>query len=95
MKDAGVAELSADAAGPPDAAVAGALHRFLGATPCALALVQADDLAAETTALNLPGTDRERANWRRRIGVDTDALWETPIGAQASRDLARERGPRS
>ena len=29
-----------------------------------------DDLASETVAVNLPGTDAERPNWRRRIGVD-------------------------
>jgi glycogen operon protein len=36
--------------------------------------VQADDLAGETLAVNLPGTDRERANWRRRLRGDVASL---------------------
>ena len=86
--------LRSQATGDPGDGIglAGALHRFIGATPCALALVQADDLAGEESVLNLPGTDRERPNWRRRIGVDAQALWETPVGAQAAADLAPGRG---
>ena len=32
-------------------------------------LVQADDLTEETEPLNVPGTDTERPNWRRRLSV--------------------------
>ncbi len=52
-----------------DAAVTRDIHRFVGAAPAMLVLLQADDLAAETVAQNLPGTDRERPNWRRKIGI--------------------------
>ena len=79
-------------AGEDGAAAAQAMHRFIGATPCAVALLQADDLAAETIALNQPGTDRERPNWRRKVGVDAASLWKTPIGVQATRDLGPGRG---
>ncbi|MBL0141115.1 MAG: glycogen debranching protein GlgX [Betaproteobacteria bacterium] len=82
-------------AGGDPVATAHALHRLIGATPCALALVQADDLAGEETALNLPGTDRERPNWRRKVGVEAAELWKTPIGAQAAQDLLPGRGPAS
>ena len=41
-------------------------HAFVARTPSALMTVQADDLWEETEPLNVPGTDRERANWRRR-----------------------------
>ena len=94
MQAAGV---SADPGGmeTADDSWAQSLHRYIGATPCALALVQADDLAGESEAINLPGTDRERPNWRRRIGVDTEQLWNTAIGAQAARDLAPDRGTHS
>ncbi|HEX5628522.1 MAG TPA: 4-alpha-glucanotransferase, partial [Usitatibacteraceae bacterium] len=77
---------------PEEEGVAQALHRFVGATPSLLALVQADDLAGETSAVNLPGTDRERPNWRRRLGVDAADLWDTPVGLQAAADLAPMRG---
>ncbi len=78
-----------------DDAWAQSLHRYIGATPCALALVQADDLAGESEPLNLPGTDRERPNWRRRVAVNAEQLWNTPIGEQAARDLAQGRGTQS
>jgi glycogen operon protein len=31
---------------------------------------QFDDLVGETIATNLPGTDRERPNWRLKVGPD-------------------------
>jgi glycogen debranching enzyme len=51
-------------------------HAFVSKTPCAIMLVQADDLSEETEPLNVPGTDKERANWRRRISVTVDELPE-------------------
>jgi glycogen operon protein len=71
---------SIDPTRPHDAAITAAIHRFACATPSALVLFQADDLAGETTAQNLPGTDRERSNWRRKVGVGVQALWETAAG---------------
>jgi glycogen operon protein len=49
--------------------------------------VQADDLASETVAVNLPGTDAERPNWRRKLGVAADALWTTAVGQAVLRAL--------
>ena len=49
-------------------------HAFVAKTPCAIMLVQADDLSEETEPLNVPGTDKERANWRRRLSVTVDEL---------------------
>jgi len=62
-----------------EASPSAALHGLLATAPCAMLLVQAEDLAGETEAVNLPGTDRERPNWRRRLGVTTEALLETPL----------------
>jgi glycogen debranching enzyme GlgX/4-alpha-glucanotransferase len=42
-------------------------ERFLARTPCVLSLTQVDDLAGETEPVNVPGTDREHPNWRRRL----------------------------
>jgi len=80
-----------DAASPHDDAVTAAIHRFVGATPSALVMIQADDLAGETTAVNLPGVDRGRSNWRRRLAVDVEALWRTETGAQAIADFTATR----
>ena len=82
----------ADAADPPD----GAMHALIAATPCVLALVQADDLASESVGVNLPGTDRERPNWRRRLRVPVGALFDTPDSSPAltaMRSAGRANGP--
>lgn len=44
-------------------------HEFVARTPCSIMLVQADDLTGETEPLNVPGTDKERPNWRRRLSA--------------------------
>jgi len=49
-------------------------HAFVAKTPCAIMLVQADDLSEETEPLNVPGTDTERPNWRRRLSVAVEAI---------------------
>ncbi|MBK7661493.1 MAG: glycogen debranching protein GlgX [Betaproteobacteria bacterium] len=71
MAAAGLEAPDPDSPQPPLAAV----HAFLAQTPSALQLLQADDLAGESVALNLPGTDRERDNWRRRVRVKSADLW--------------------
>ena len=66
---------------PLDPALAKAIHAFIGKTPSALAMLQIDDLLGERNAVNLPGTDRERPNWRRRLARDaTEALDEMGLG---------------
>ncbi len=49
-------------------------HAFVAKTPCAVMLVQADDLSEEIEPLNVPGTDTERPNWRRRLSVAVEAI---------------------
>ncbi|HEY8010073.1 MAG TPA: glycogen debranching protein GlgX [Rudaea sp.] len=51
-----------------------ALHAWLARAPSTLLLAQAEDLAFETVAQNLPGTDRERPNWRRRLAATSEEL---------------------
>ena len=48
--------------------VAVAVHAFIGAAGSILAHAQFDDLIGEAVQTNLPGTDRERPNWRLRSG---------------------------
>jgi glycogen operon protein len=54
-------------------------------------LVQADDLTGDATRINLPGTDRERANWRRVLAPEIGALLASPL---AKAILAAVRGQR-
>lgn len=79
-----------DPSQPMPLSFAAAVHAFISATPALLALVQADDLAGESIAINLPGTDKERPNWRRRLDDDVSDLCETPL-ARAILDALRSR----
>ena len=73
---------AARAEAPFDTALARSVHAYVAATPSVLMLAQADDLAGARIATNLPGTDRERPNWRRRLAGDAEALTSAPL-AQA------------
>jgi len=65
----------ADAEGPLTQAIAAAVHAFLSRTPSLLALAQVEDLAASDAVINLPGTDRERPNWRHRLPQTLDTVF--------------------
>jgi glycogen debranching enzyme GlgX/4-alpha-glucanotransferase len=71
----------AAALGQPDAAAASdiamAAHAYVGRAPSCLVLAQADDLAGERIAVNLPGTDTERPNWRRKLAPPVTDLFRT------------------
>ena len=43
---------------------------FVGSTPCALAIVPAEDLMGVVEQPNIPGTIDEHPNWRRRLPAD-------------------------
>ena len=66
----------ADLDGPIDASVAAAAHRLLGRASSLIAVEQIDDVAGELTAVNLPGTDHERPNWRRKLHATIEDLQE-------------------
>ncbi|MCI4678713.1 glycogen debranching protein GlgX [Rhodoblastus acidophilus] len=72
------AEHLAPANAESDADFAAAIHAFVAKTPSVLAMIQIDDLLGETVAVNLPGTDRERPNWRRRFSREVGALAPLP-----------------
>lgn len=44
-----------------------AAHRYIARTPCRLFAVQLEDLAGSVDMVNLPGTDRQHPNWRRKL----------------------------
>lgn len=77
--------------GATDADLMVAAHRMIARAPSTLMLVQADDLAGETEPLNVPGTDRERPNWRRRLKVTVEALAAEPLARRTIGAVAEER----
>jgi glycogen operon protein len=72
-------------------AVAGAVYRHVSQAPCATLLVAAEDLLGETIGVNLPGTDKERPNWRMRYPVTVDALFSDPYAVEILGSIDRHR----
>ncbi|HEX2941013.1 MAG TPA: glycogen debranching protein GlgX [Rhodopila sp.] len=90
LREERLLEQAVDLTAPLPDFVAAAVHGFVSATPALLALVQADDLAGELQAVNLPGTDRERPNWQRRLHTDVETLLHTKL-ARAILDALQHR----
>ncbi len=79
---------------PEDPAQAGAaVHAMVASTPSQIMLAQADDLAGEIDPLNVPGTDTEWPNWRRRVRVPVESLAATPLAAGILAAIRKERAP--
>lgn len=68
--------------------VSALVHGYIAQSNAVLALVQADDLTMETIPVNMPGTNKERPNWRRKLRVPVEALF-TLSAAQAILDKVR------
>ena len=60
---------------------------FVLATPCALAIVNQEDLTGETEQQNLPASTWQHPNWRRKMKVAVEDL--DPIAADLRRRLDR------
>jgi glycogen operon protein len=72
-------------------AIVAAAHGFAARSQAALVLAQADDLGGERIAVNLPGTNTERPNWRRRIAVPVPDLLKTRTAEAILAALRKER----
>ena len=72
--------------------IAGAIHAFASRGKSMLTFVQVDDLSGETERLNLPGTDRERPNWRRRLSATVAGLFRGPLAEAILAGVADRRG---
>ncbi|WP_119681141.1 malto-oligosyltrehalose trehalohydrolase [Indioceanicola profundi] len=57
-----------------DSRLAEAAHAFLARSEAALAMVQIDDLTAESDPVNVPATSTEHPNWRRRLSIPLEEL---------------------
>ncbi len=76
---------------PLDDATAAAVHALVGGSGSLLASAQFDDLVGETVATNLPGTDRERPNWRLKLVPDVASAFAAPRARAILAALARGR----
>ncbi len=92
LLDAGLMTAPPDLDHPLAQDFAVALVAWVAASPAYFVLAQADDLAGETIATNLPGTDRERPNWRRRLKPEIDQLLDASLTRQVLERLRTIRG---
>jgi glycogen operon protein len=93
LLDGGFSAQGVDPDASLDAGAAAAVHEFVAQSGAALVLVQADDLAMETIPTNLPGTDRERPNWRRKISEPVERLFSSPAAVAILNAVRRRRPP--
>jgi 4-alpha-glucanotransferase len=56
---------------PYSSALARAVHAYLGLSHANIAMIQVEDLIGMGDPVNVPGTDREHANWQRKVTQDT------------------------
>jgi 4-alpha-glucanotransferase len=70
-----------------------ALHQYLARAPSRLLVVQFDDVVEEREQFNLPGTDREYPNWRRRYALPVAQLLADPRAQEMFAMLRAERPP--
>jgi glycogen debranching enzyme GlgX len=77
--------------GEDNVAASAATHGFVAGTPSQIMLVQADDLAGETDPLNVPGTDREWPNWRRRVHGEVEGLLDGTLARRIIDAVKQER----
>ena len=68
-----------------------ALQRFLAMTPSRLHVVPLEDALRMEEQMNLPGTVYEYPNWRRKLAVVLEDLFEDPGVAGLLTALRRER----
>ena len=71
--------VSADALPPAlDAPMIEAVHAYVAAAPARLMMVQLEDALGLADQANLPGTVDEHPNWRRKLPLELDALFDNP-----------------
>jgi 4-alpha-glucanotransferase len=68
-----------------------AAHRYLARTPCRLFALQLEDLTGSVDMVNLPGTDHQHANWRRKLPCLIEELPTLHSLRRAVEAVAHER----
>ncbi|CAN7398881.1 glycogen debranching protein GlgX [Phenylobacterium sp. LjRoot219] len=73
--------------------LAAAIYAFAASGPSRIFMLQLEDLAGERVGVNLPGTDRERPNWRTRLGAGLDAAPQGALWRAITAAVRAERPP--
>ena len=77
--------------GDDDVALLAACHGFLARTPCALLLVQMEDLAMEREQVNVPGSGDSYPSWRRKLSRNLDEIFAAPSTETILGAIRKER----
>src|SRR5688572_30735533 len=65
---------------------------FLGESPARVVLINIEDLWQETEPQNIPATNTERPNWRRRLRRSVESISKDERAQEVLRDLNESRG---
>lgn len=71
------------------------VHAYLSRAPSALMAVQLEDLLGQVDQANLPGTTTQHPNWRRKYGVELQAIWNEKLAQDIVDALVQQRPPQS
>lgn len=69
-----------------------ALAHACGRMASSLVSVQLDDLAGAVLPINIPGTNTEYANWRRKLSLETAEIFNSKIAKAMMQALCQGRG---
>ena len=53
-------------------------YRYLARTPARIVMLQIEDILGERAPVNIPGTNREYPNWRRKLRDDLETIATDP-----------------
>jgi 4-alpha-glucanotransferase len=68
------------------------VHQYLARSKSLVALIQLDDVTGEVDPVNLPGSTEQYPNWRRKLSVSVEELFETALVRQVVEIFNEERG---
>src|SRR5207245_3874481 len=95
LREAGMlpSGIPADAHAIPEmtTALACAIHGYLAASPCAMLVVQLEDVLGERSQANLPGTTDAHPNWRRKLDLPLERWPEDARFLALTSEVARRR----
>lgn len=78
-----------------DQTLCGAIFESCSRSRALMLSIQPEDLYFETSPVNIPGTNKEYPNWRRRLSADAYTLLETEPGRKLVGALNKYRGHRT
>ena len=73
--------------------LARAVQVYLARTPCRLAVTQLEDVLGQTDQVNLPGTSRSYANWRRKLTLELERWPQDDRFVELCNAIRQVRGP--